>query len=93
MNRAMRVRVSGPFARYTDGFRTVLAERGYTPSSPQKEHALARNTTQNDTRFDTGHPTRCSPSSKHSDYAEYARGNPLPHKLFSTTLGIIRCSA
>jgi len=58
-----------------------------------KERALARNTTQNDTRFDTGHPTRCSPSSKHSDYAEYARGNPLPHRLFSTTLGIIWCSA
>ena len=33
MNRAMRVRVSGPLAPYADGFRTVLAERGYTPSS------------------------------------------------------------
>ena len=33
MNRAMRVRVSGPLAPYADGFRTVLAERGYAPSS------------------------------------------------------------
>ena len=31
MNRAMRVRVSGPLAPYAEGFRTVLAERGYTP--------------------------------------------------------------
>jgi hypothetical protein len=33
MNRAMRVRVSGPLAPYAEGFRTVLAERGYAPSS------------------------------------------------------------
>jgi len=33
MNRAMRVRVSGPLARYADGFGTVLAARGYAPSS------------------------------------------------------------
>ena len=32
-NRATRVRVAGPLAPYTDGFRTVLAERGYAPSS------------------------------------------------------------
>jgi len=32
-NRATRVRVVGPLAPYANGFRTVLAERGYTPSS------------------------------------------------------------
>ena len=92
MNRAMRVRVSGPLPRYANGFRTVLAERGYTPSSP----CGTRTRTQHHSKrhpVDTGHPTRCSPSSKHSDYAEYARGNPLPRKRFSGVLGIIRCSA
>lgn len=33
MDRALRVRVSGPLAAYSDGFRTVLRERGYTPAS------------------------------------------------------------
>jgi integrase/recombinase XerD len=32
-NRATRVRVVGPLAPYADGFRTVLVERGYAPSS------------------------------------------------------------
>jgi integrase/recombinase XerD len=32
-NRATRVRVVGPLAAYADGFATVLAGRGYTPSS------------------------------------------------------------
>jgi integrase/recombinase XerD len=32
-DRATRVRVSGPLARYADGFRATLAERGYAPSS------------------------------------------------------------
>jgi integrase/recombinase XerD len=32
-DRATRARVSGPLGRYADGFRTVLAEWGYTPSS------------------------------------------------------------
>src|SRR5665811_2071554 len=32
-DRAMRVRVVGPLARYADGFRAVLAQRGYAPSS------------------------------------------------------------
>lgn len=32
-DRAMRVRVGGPLAPHTDGFRRVLAERGYAPSS------------------------------------------------------------
>jgi len=48
MNRAMRVRVSGPLAPYADGFRTVLAERGYTPSSPRRNahsHATPLKTT------------------------------------------------
>jgi integrase/recombinase XerD len=32
-DRATRVRVVGPLARYADGFRAVLAQRGYAPSS------------------------------------------------------------
>ena len=32
-NRSRRVRVVGPLAPYADGFRAVLAERGYAPSS------------------------------------------------------------
>ena len=32
-DRATRVRVCGPLAPYADGFRAVLAERGYAPSS------------------------------------------------------------
>jgi len=32
-DRATRVQVVGPLARYADGFRTVLAQRGYAPSS------------------------------------------------------------
>ena len=32
-DRATRARVSGPLGPYADGFRTVLAEWGYTPSS------------------------------------------------------------
>ena len=32
-DRAKRARVSGPLGPYADGFRTVLAEWGYTPSS------------------------------------------------------------
>jgi integrase/recombinase XerD len=32
-DRATRVRVCGPLAQYADGFRAVLAERGYAPSS------------------------------------------------------------
>jgi hypothetical protein len=32
-DRATRVRVVGLLARFADGFRTVLAQRGYAPSS------------------------------------------------------------
>jgi hypothetical protein len=32
-NRAMRLRVGGPLATYAAGFRGVLAEQGYAPSS------------------------------------------------------------
>jgi integrase/recombinase XerD len=32
-NRAARVQVTGPLAPHADGFRTVLVERGYAPSS------------------------------------------------------------
>jgi hypothetical protein len=32
-DRAARVRVVGPLARYADGFAAVLAQRGYAPSS------------------------------------------------------------
>jgi Phage integrase family len=42
---------------------------------------------------DTDHPTNCSTSSKHSDYAEHMPVNPLLHKAFSSVHGIIRCSA
>jgi hypothetical protein len=32
-DRATRVQVVGPLARYADGFAAVLAQRGYAPSS------------------------------------------------------------
>jgi integrase/recombinase XerD len=41
MNDPMRVRVTGPLARYADGFRAELAARGYAPGSQALQLQLA----------------------------------------------------
>ena len=60
---------------------------------PQRTRPRPHHTPPTRRPGDTSPPTRCSPSSRHSDYAEAWHTDPLPRRRFSDHLGIIRRSA